>query len=123
MITQLGRTVHTVDLESSWQRTGVSRSDLVAKLNSWNDGQFIDLTTGGVVNVFRVTENWPPTATEAETIVDELYKDMEAREQQELQRMDQVMSLITGKGCFAKTLAQHFGDSLPNNAAECGHCE
>lgn len=36
--------------------------------------------------------------------------------------MRSVIDLITGEACFARTLAQHFGDALPDGKEECGHC-
>lgn len=114
-----------VDLDDAYQTTGVSRTDLVSKLNAWNDDRFIDLKTGGMVNVFRVSDpsKWPPTAAKSQEVIDQLYEELQLREKQDLDRMDQVMNLITRSDCFAKTLASHFGDSLPGNAEECGHCE
>lgn len=82
----------------------------------------IELRTSGVLNVFRVQGAWPPSAADKSKILDDLYKDLEAREQQDLERMKQVTDLITGAACFARTLAKHFGDALPNDAKECGHC-
>lgn len=113
-----------VDLDNAHQTTGVSRADLVSKLNSWNDDRFIDLKTGGMVNIYRVANpsQWPPTAAKSQEVIDQLYEELQSREKQDLDRMDQVMDLITGSACFAKTLAAHFGDSLPENAEECGHC-
>lgn len=114
-----------VDLDTAFQTTGVSRPDLVSKLNAWHDDRFIDLKTGGMVNVFRVANpsKWPPTAARIQEVTDELYEDLQMREKQDLDRMDQVMNLITGTACFARTLAEHFGDSLTGDAKECGHCE
>lgn len=50
------------------------------------------------------------------------YKDLEVREKQALARMRSVNELITGRACLARTLAEHFGDSLPDKKQECGHC-
>lgn len=77
------------------------------------------------MNVYRVldTSNWPPTVVERQEVIDRLYSEMQQREQQELDRMAQVMDLITGKACFSRTLAERFGDALPGNSQECGHCE
>ena len=36
--------------------------------------------------------------------------------------MDEVTDLITGKQCFALSLAKHFGDELPEKKQACGHC-
>ena len=50
------------------------------------------------------------------------YKDLEVREQQDLARMKSTIDFITGDACFARTLAAHFGDSLPDRRQKCGHC-
>lgn len=111
-----------IDVELTGRVSGVPRADLVRKLNEWHDGRCIELDVSGVTNVFRVLKDWPPSPTETERLTDELYKDLEVREQQALDRMNQVIDLITGKVCFAHVLASHFGDSLPEDAAQCGHC-
>ncbi|EME42656.1 hypothetical protein DOTSEDRAFT_133323 [Dothistroma septosporum NZE10] len=111
-----------VDIDVACMRHGATRMEVVSKLNHWNDEGFIELRTGGVINLFRVLKQWPPSLDEQARITDELYQDLEYREQQELQRMDEVTKLITGTSCFAQTLAAHFGDSLPDGAKECGHC-
>lgn len=94
----------------------------MSKLNSWHDERLIDLQTGGVINVYRIMKKLPSTSAERQDITDKLYRELELREQQELQRMQQVIDLITGSMCFSKALARHFGDHLQDNAQECGHC-
>ncbi|KAF2754477.1 ATP-dependent DNA helicase [Pseudovirgaria hyperparasitica] len=123
-ITKKAISNHNVDMESAYPKTGMPRAELISKLNAWNDENFIQLTAGGVVNVFRVSQpsEWPPNTNASQEIIDALYKDMEMREVQELKRMDQVVRLISDKACFSRKLAEHFGDSLPGNAQECGHC-
>ncbi|GIZ48762.1 hypothetical protein CKM354_001181200 [Cercospora kikuchii] len=112
-----------VDVDTAASQSRVDRTALVTKLNEWQDNRLIELQPGGVMNVYRIlTEKWPPPPSEAERLTDALYKDLVLREQQELARMQQVMDLITGKACFARVLASHFGDTLPDNAQECGSC-
>lgn len=82
----------------------------------------IDLATSGVLNVFRVQKQWPLSDEEQRSIIDSLYKDLEVRELQALEKMQQVMDLVTDTKCFAASLASHFGDRLPEQANECGHC-
>lgn len=82
----------------------------------------IDLKPSGVVNIYRIMRGFPPSAAEQRTIIDELYAELEAREQQDLDRMEQVNGLVTGEACFARTLAEHFGDTLPDGVQECGAC-
>ncbi|CAK4034757.1 ATP-dependent DNA helicase [Lecanosticta acicola] len=117
-----GKTVWTVDVDVAAQQGGVSRGDIVTKLNAWNDQGLIDLTASNVFNVFRVQKQWPLPAKEQDDILNALYKDLEVREMQAMERMKEVMDLITDEACLSRSLAQHFGDRLPDDASECGHC-
>ena len=111
-----------VDVDSAARLSGVHRADIVAKLNAWHDDKIIDLKTGGVVNVYCVLQKLPTKPAEKQKIIDALYKELEVREQQDLERMKEVMNLVTGSACFARTLAEHFGDALSDGRQECGHC-
>lgn len=134
-----------IDVDMAANDTGVFRNDIVTKLNDLNDNRFIELRTGGVINVYRIMKPLPTTPTERARISDTLYvslrsplliylemhwlthgsnryEDLVVREQQDLARMKTVIDLITGKACFSRTLAAHFGDSLPDGKQECGHC-
>lgn len=117
-----GRTNWSVDLDAAAQQGGLGRGDIVSKLNSWNENGMIDLTTSGVLNTFRVQKQWPPSEKDQQLIIDSLYKDLEVRELQALEKMQQVMDLVTDTKCFAASLASHFGDKLPEQTSECGHC-
>lgn len=118
----LAKTLTHVDIDGAVRKSGIQRADLIAKLHDWNDERLIDLQPSMMVNLFRVQKKWPPTANEVESVVNALYKDLEIREQQTLDRAKSVRDLITREACFAHGLAKHFGDNLPNNALECGHC-
>ena len=111
-----------VDVDVAAQSNKVTRADVVAKLNEWNDDKLIDLQAKSVVNIYRVLKKLPSSPNEKQEIIDALHKDLEVREQQSLERMKQVNDLVTGSTCFARSLAQHFGDTLPNGQEECGHC-
>lgn len=111
-----------VDIDIAAQKSGLPRADLVAKLNSWHDERLIDLQVAGVINIFRILKDMPKDNTARQKIIDALYKDLVNREQQELQRINSVIDLITGTRCFAASLAQHFGDILPGGNGECGNC-
>lgn len=112
----------TVDLDVASKASIVSRAELVIKLNHWNESRLIELKAGGVINVYRVLKPLPSSRHEQQTLIDLLYKELEVREMQDLDRMEQVTKLVTGSECFSKSLAKHFGDGLTNDAQECGHC-
>lgn len=94
----------------------------MTKLNEWHDEKIIDLQTAGVIHIYRIMNKLPSKAKEKQDIIDKLYRELELREQQDLQRMKQVTDLITGDECFSKALAQYFGDTLPGGAQTCGRC-
>ena len=107
-----------VDPDAAATRHGVERSIIVSKLNEWHDNRLIEMQPAGVVNIYRVLGKWPPAPAEAQRLTEELYKDLKHREQQALDRMQEVIDMITGRACFAQELANHFGDQV----AECGSC-
>ena len=119
--TTRGATTH-VDVEAAIISGLATRAAIVAKLNSWHDEGRIDLKSAGVVNIYRVLKPMPATAEGRQNIIDALYQELQHREQQDLQRMQRVMDLATGSNCFSRTLALHFGDTLPDNTQDCGRC-
>ncbi|KAI6799069.1 ATP-dependent DNA helicase [Hortaea werneckii] len=100
----------------------VRRNEIIKKLRQWQDSGKINLQRSGVVNVYRLMRPLPTTKEETDQIIDSVYADLESREGQDLARIDDVVSLLTGTKCFARALAEHFGDSLPEEKAECGQC-
>ncbi|KAI7087367.1 hypothetical protein KC356_g4204 [Hortaea werneckii] len=100
----------------------VPRNEIINKLRQWQDSGKIQLQHSGVVNVYRLMRPLPTTKEEKDQIINDVYADLESREGQDLDRIDDVVSLLTGTMCFARALAEHFGDSLPEGKAECGEC-
>lgn len=111
-----------IDVDAASRIKGIPRGSIIAKLNDWNERGYIQLDAKGVENVYIVLKPLPTSVQDRNTFADSVYKELEVREQQDLARMDQVTDLITGKQCFALSLAKHFGDVLPENRQECGHC-
>ena len=111
-----------IDVDAVARSSGLPRSEIVTKLNTWHDEKAIDLQTAGVIHIYRVLNKLPAKATERKEIIDKLYRELELREQQDLERMNQVTDLVTGEACFSKALAHYFGDSLPEGLQKCGHC-
>ncbi|KAI6838131.1 ATP-dependent DNA helicase [Hortaea werneckii] len=100
----------------------VPRNEIINKLRQWQDSGKIKLQHSSVVNVYRLMRPLPTTKEEKDQIINDVYADLESREGQDLDRIDDVVSLLTGTKCFARALAEHFGDSLPEGKAECGEC-
>lgn len=117
------KTLTHLDLDRTSSLTGISRTDIVRKLNDWSSSGIVDLKPSGVLNVYKITSPLPSSPSAIEDIVASLYHTMEAREAEALHRTDEMLSLITGKECFSMALASHFGDALPDGKKECGHCQ
>lgn len=100
----------------------VPRSQIISKLREWQDSGKIDLKQSGVVSVFRLMRPLPTDPEERQQIENDVYAELESREGDDLARIDSVVALITGTKCFARSLAEHFGDSLPGEQKECGQC-
>jgi ATP-dependent DNA helicase RecQ len=71
-----------------------------------------------VMNRFRLLKH----AEDMDAIAPDLYKKGVAREDQEIGRLENVISWCTMDGCLAAKLAAHFGDKLQGDADKCGHC-
>ena len=111
-----------IDVDAASRIKSVPRGTIIAKLNDWNERGYIQLDAKGVENVYLVLKPLPASIQDRNALADSVYKELEIREQQDLARMDQVTDLITGKQCFALSLAKHFGDELPEKKQACGHC-
>lgn len=122
MASKKNRVWTAIDVDAASRIRSLSRAAIVAALNDWNERGYIQLDVKGVQNVYLVQKPLPSTVKDRHTLADSVYRELEIREQQDLARMDQVTDLITGQQCFALSLAKHFGDGLPDNKTECGHC-
>ncbi|TGO56107.1 hypothetical protein BCON_0082g00200 [Botryotinia convoluta] len=114
---------HHIDVDAAARHYNLARNEVIGKLNEWNAEGVLELKASQVLNVYKVTKPLPKTAKEIETIARTIYSSMETREKQALERSEKILQLITGKACFSKKLAQHFGDELPDGKEECGHCQ
>ncbi|KAK9415245.1 putative P-loop containing nucleoside triphosphate hydrolase protein [Seiridium unicorne] len=116
------QTQYHFDPKEAMAGAGVLRSDLMNKINDWHNRGIIEISASGVLNRYRVLDKLPTQDSDLDALTDNLYIDMEAREQDALQRTQRVADLITGKKCFALALAEHFGMGLPDDRTNCGHC-
>ncbi|EGY19062.1 ATP-dependent DNA helicase RecQ [Verticillium dahliae VdLs.17] len=113
---------HSIDPTAVSKSTGIRRNDLIKYLNMLNDTGCIKLKVSGVQNKYKILSKLPGTDREIDELVEKVYADLELREQQALDRTQQLIKLVTAKKCFALSLAQHFGMELPGQATQCGHC-
>ena len=111
-----------VALDDLANTSGISRVDLVRKVDEWNERGAIQLEKKGVQNIFRLERPLPTTHGELESMITQLDESMGARESQDLQRTKALINLITDKKCFSLALANYFGEASGAMMEECGHC-
>lgn len=114
--------LHHVDVEKASSVLGVAREDIVRKLNDLNEHSIIDLKVAGVLKVYKVLKALPKTKQDITVLADAIYEVLENSEKQALARTQDMLDLVTAKACFSASLADHFGDTLPDGKKECGHC-
>jgi hypothetical protein len=116
------KTLYHIDVTAAAQQCFVPRNDIVKKLNDWNESQVIVLKTAGVLHVYRILAKLPSTNAEINSLAKDVFAQLQEREQKDLKRTDEMLGLITGSACFSRSLAAHFGDTLPGEKRDCGHC-
>jgi superfamily II DNA helicase RecQ len=102
--------------------SGIERTDLVRKLNQWNEQGAIELQTAGVQNTFRLERPLPSSPQEIDNIIQQIDQNMGETEQLNLARTQSLIRLITDKQCFSRALAAYFGETADGMANDCGHC-
>ncbi|EOA83726.1 uncharacterized protein SETTUDRAFT_118507 [Exserohilum turcica Et28A] len=110
-----------VALDDIASTRSIPRADLVRKLDDWNERGAIELKKEGVQNTYRLERALPSTAEEINDIVQKLDQNMREAEQLKLARTKAIVHLITAPRCFAKAMAEYFGEAS-NVRDECGHC-
>ncbi|KAF4455769.1 hypothetical protein F53441_1968 [Fusarium austroafricanum] len=113
---------HSIDPTKVANEEGLRRTDIVNLLNDLNNSGAIILTVGGVEQKYKVLGKLPKTDSAIDDLTDKLYEDLKKREKQALDRLKDVINLVTASKCFGLAIAQHFGMDLPDNKKKCGHC-
>jgi superfamily II DNA helicase RecQ len=116
------KTWHNVDPTVIADSTGIYRTNIVRRLQQLHDQGALELKAGGVEPRYRILKALPKTDEDLQTLVNQVYEDLEKKEQDGLRRMHEVVNLITGEKCFASALAAYFGMDLPGGKEKCGHC-
>jgi ATP-dependent DNA helicase RecQ len=113
--TQKGRTWFKLDLTRAAEATGAPRDRIVRALDYLAEQKLLTLKAEGVRNRFRLLRQPDDVAA----LGRELHAKLVARETRELERLQQILSLVGQPECIAAQLGRHFGEEL---AAPCGRC-
>ena len=110
-----GRVWYSLNPDKAAEALGQPRRRICRALEVLEEKAMIELRSSDVRNRYTRLQ---PDAEPAE-LTAELEARFLKREQQERERIQQVLSLVTHAGCQTAFLAAHFGEIL---AGACGHC-
>ena len=111
-----------VDVDAAACSGSFQRENAIRKLQEWHDIGAIELQTSGVVNRFRVIKSFPEGEIAKADIINAMYAQFEDKEKSDIDRVQDVIDLVTSKSCLTRKLAGHFGDEVSIPEAGCGHC-
>ncbi|KAF9877205.1 RecQ family ATP-dependent DNA helicase [Colletotrichum karsti] len=111
-----------INIDEVADRNGLSRADITRKLDSWAESGIVKLQKSGVLNVFRLQRKLPRNKTEIDSMIDQIDKEITKKEKQDLQRVQDLVNLLTGTTCLTRALAAYFADTTHASIKECGHC-
>ncbi len=113
--TAKARTWFKIDVDAAAGRINTERDRIIRALDYLAEQGLLELKAEGVRLRYRRLKA-PP---DLDALADKLYDRAVAREQSELARLDDVVSLVMHHGCQVSRLGAHFGEPL---ADPCGHC-
>ncbi|GKT41307.1 ATP-dependent DNA helicase RecQ [Colletotrichum spaethianum] len=111
-----------IDVDVPADSGGVTRADVTRKLDSWAESGIIKLDKKGVQKVFRLNKPLPSKNSEIDIIINDIDTEIMKKEKQDLQRVQDLVDLLTGTTCLTRGLASYFADTTHASVKECGHC-
>ena len=104
-----------IDVDRAAAATQSDRARVVRALDYLADRDWFELRTGQLHHRYRRLR----IPDSLDQLADALFARASRREQQELDRLRQLVDLMTAKQCQAAALAEYFGERLEQ---PCGHC-
>ena len=104
-----------LDADAVARHLDAPRGRVVAVLDMLAERQMVELKAKSVRHRYRLLQ----TPTDLGALADALHTQTQARERSEVDRLNEVLALITHDGCLASALGAHFSEPLE---VPCGHC-
>lgn len=104
-----------IDLQETSQSLGEPRERIVRALDYLAEQNLLELKPSGLVHRFRRLEE----PSDRDALVESLFVRMQDRERRDIERLGEVLSLVTEGGCQVNRLNAHFGEE---RTSDCGHC-
>ncbi|WP_344957191.1 RecQ family ATP-dependent DNA helicase [Zobellella aerophila] len=112
----LARSWCQVDFEAIWQRCRGERKRVVSAIDYLHEQGWIQLESKQMVEVYRVVDSRFSPEAESER----LYGLFKQKEQNEIDRLQQMIGFFESEQCLSHRLAGYFAD--PRTPERCGHC-
>ena len=109
------KTWFLVDADKLGRELNTTRERIVRALDYLGEQQMLEVTVRGVRHRYRRLK----PGGDLEVLTDDLFARMKQRETQDVQRLQQVVSLVRQDGCHWQSLSSYFTETLPE---PCGHC-
>ena len=100
------------------EKTSTNRQRVVAALNYLEEAGDLELQAAGARRGFRFKRR--PTGEEAAVLIKKLQQRFVRREQNDIERISMLVSLVCHAGCKTNYLLRYFGEA---RSRDCGHCE
>jgi len=113
---QQARTWATVDIDAIASNYQGDRARVVTALDYFNDKQYIELQSKQMTDVFEVIK----TDFNADEIAEALFASFKQKEENEINRISQMIAFFEAGDCLSLKLARYFGDHRQTEV--CGHC-
>jgi ATP-dependent DNA helicase RecQ len=108
----------SIDLERAAVVLNATRERVVRALDYCHEQSWLEVRACDLRHRYLVQRG--PASVEG--LAEELYGKAQAREQAEVDRLGQVLALVTGSGCLAARLSLHFGEQLEQACGRCREC-
>ena len=109
----------SLDMQAAMSKTGSAQYPISQALNQLAERGFVELQAKGVKVPYRILKHPDDLAA----VQQALWHQVEAREQGDIARMDQVEALVTADSCQAAILSAHFGEHMHEACGQCSFCE
>jgi ATP-dependent DNA helicase RecQ len=113
-----GKKWFSLDLEEVTAKLAVNRERVVAALHYLEEQHDLELQASGARQGFRIIRRPDPGGIDE--LASRLQERFLSREQNDIRRLEQVVSLVVHHRCRTGYLLAYFGEERPEN---CGHCE
>lgn len=106
----------TVDFDNIKQNPKLDRQRIIAALEYFSEQGWLILEASQMADVFSIKNSNFNT----EKLAKDLFEKFKLKEEAEVKRIENMISLFESESCLSTRLAGYFGETLPMD--NCGHC-